>query len=269
MDGLPSPALERRDGGIMARPRLTLVQALEGVIEPAGKTIVDVGCGDGALVRHFVRLGAHAIGVEVSEGQLERARAQAENGGTYMVASGENLPFADASAGAILYMKSFHHLPVAAMPLALSEAARVLAPGGRLVAIEPLAEGSFFEVTRLIEDETEVRAAAYAALQAPPPSLVPDGEFFYESLVRPRDASHTFEMMTAADPSRANAWPVLEMKSGGATKPSCNTMPKARSSSRPCAAMCSSGPGKCFAKAPSLCLSPQGEKGPLITSACG
>ena len=67
----------------MARPRLTLVQALEGVIEPAGKTIVDVGCGDGALVRHFVRLGAHAIGVEVSEGQLERARAQAENGGTY------------------------------------------------------------------------------------------------------------------------------------------------------------------------------------------
>ena len=203
MDGLPSPALERRDGGIMARPRLTLVQALEGVIEPAGKTIVDVGCGDGALVRHFVRLGAHAIGVEVSEGQLERARAQAENGGTYMVANGENLPFADASAGAILYMKSFHHLPVAAMPLALSEAARVLAPGGRLVAIEPLAEGSFFEVTRLIEDETEVRAAAYAALQAPPPSLVPDGEFFYESLVRPRDASHTFEMMTAAEPSRS------------------------------------------------------------------
>ncbi len=186
----------------MARPRLTLVQALEGVIEPAGKTIVDVGCGDGALVRHFIRLGARAIGIEVSEGQLERARAQAGPGETYSVASAENLPFADGSADAILFMKSFHHLPLAAMPLALSEAARVLAPSGRLVAIEPLAEGSYFEVTRPIDDETEVRAAAYAALQAPPPALIPDGEFFYESDVRPRDASHTFETIMAADPSR-------------------------------------------------------------------
>jgi len=74
-------------------------------------------------------------------------------------------------------MKSFHHLPVAAMRPALTEAARVLAPGGRLVAVEPLPEGTFFELTRLADDETEVRAAAYAALKSPPPALIPEREF--------------------------------------------------------------------------------------------
>ena len=186
----------------MAIPRLTQIQALEGVIDPAGKTVVDVGCGDGALVRHLARLGAHAIGIEVSEAQLARARAQAGTAETYQVASAESLPLADGSADAILYMKSFHHLPLAAMRPALAEASRVLALAGRLVVIEPLAEGGFFEMTRLVEDETEVRAAAYAALQAPPPALIPGEEFFYESVVRPGNAAEVLEKAVAADPSR-------------------------------------------------------------------
>ncbi len=186
----------------MARPRLTLVQALEGVIEPSGKTIVDVGCGGGALVRHFARLGARAIGIEVSEGQLERALKQAGEGESYNVASGEHLPFADGSAHAILYMKSFHHLPVTAMQPAIAEAARVLAPGGRLVVVEPLPEGNFFELTRLVEDETEVRAAAYAALKSPPPALIAEREFFYDSTVRVPNVEHVLEMMAAVEPAR-------------------------------------------------------------------
>jgi ubiquinone/menaquinone biosynthesis C-methylase UbiE len=186
----------------MERPRLTLVQALEGIIEPAGKTIIDVGCGDGALVRHLVQAGARATGIEVSEGQLERALAQAGEGETYKVASGEALPFADASAEAILYMKSFHHLPIEAMPVALIEAARVLVPGGKLVAIEPLPEGNFFELTRLVEDETEVRAAAYATLKSPPPALIPEREFFYDSAVRVPNAERVLQMMASVEPAR-------------------------------------------------------------------
>jgi ubiquinone/menaquinone biosynthesis C-methylase UbiE len=186
----------------MARPRMTIIQALQGIVESAGKTIADVGCGDGALVRHFARAGARAIGIEVSEGQLARARAQAGQGETYMVASGESLPFPNASVDAILYMKSFHHLPMPAMPAALIEAARVLAPEGLLVAIEPLPEGTFFQMTRLVEDETEVRAAAYAALTSPPSSLIPEREFFYDSAVRVPNAERVLEMMAAVDPAR-------------------------------------------------------------------
>ncbi len=195
----------------MTRPRFTLFEALAEVFDPAGKHVIDVGCGDGAVVRHLAKLGAEATGIEVSESQLERARAKAGGKGeTYRVASGDSLPFADASVDAVLYMRSFHHLPFAAMPLALREAARVLSPGGRLIAIEPLAEGNYFEAMRPLEDETSVRASAYAALQHPPPELLPDGELVYESVVRHRDASHFIESIIAADPARRERLPKAE-----------------------------------------------------------
>ncbi len=190
--------------------RLTVKDALGQVLDPAGKCVVDVGCGDGAIARHLARLGATVVGVEVSEGQIGRARARAGEGESYHVASGESLPCADGSAEAILYVNSFHHLPRDAMAPALLEAARVLAPGGRLIVIEPLAEGSYFEAMRPLEDETDVRAAAYAVLQNPPPSLQPEGELCYESVVRMRDADRFLEAITAADPARRQRLPSVE-----------------------------------------------------------
>jgi SAM-dependent methyltransferase len=186
------------------------MEALEDILEPAGKTIIDVGCGDGAVVRHLARLGAAAIGIEVSEGQLERARKQAGEGEDYRVASGESLPFADASARAVLFMKSFHHIPRQSMLAALEEAARVLEAGGQLIVIEPLAGGNYFEAMRPIEDETGVRAAAHAILQNPPANLLPEGEFFYDTVVRFRDASHFIEAVTAPDPARRERLAAVE-----------------------------------------------------------
>jgi 2-polyprenyl-3-methyl-5-hydroxy-6-metoxy-1,4-benzoquinol methylase len=43
--------------------------------DPRGKRILDVGCGNGLLVRHLASLGADALGVDISEGMLSRARA--------------------------------------------------------------------------------------------------------------------------------------------------------------------------------------------------
>ena len=40
----------------------------------------------------------------------------------------------------------------------------MIRPGGAVYVAEPLAEGNFFELTRMVDDETEVRAAAQAAL---------------------------------------------------------------------------------------------------------
>jgi hypothetical protein len=50
------------------------------------------------------------------------------------------------------------------MTAALGEARRVLRPDGTVYVAEPLAEGSFFELTSLVEDELEVRRAAQDAL---------------------------------------------------------------------------------------------------------
>ena len=184
---------------------------LAEVLSPEGLTIADVGCGDGAMVRHLAREGARVIGIEPNEPQLVRARA-AERAGDeeYRVASGEALPFADKTLDALLYFNSFHHLPPAAMAQALREAVRVLKPGGRLIVIEPLAEGAYFEMLRPLEDETAVRAAAYRLLRNPPFGLRPEREMFYLNTVRHKDCDGFLAQAVAADPARRERLPALE-----------------------------------------------------------
>ena len=131
-----------------------------------GRRVLDVGCGDGALTRFLAREGAVATGVDVSETRLADARAAAAvPGAEYREGRGEALSFPDASIDGVIYNNALHHVPVEAMAAALDEAKRVLKPGGRLLIIEPLAEGEYFQMVRQIEDETEVRRAAYEALQ--------------------------------------------------------------------------------------------------------
>jgi hypothetical protein len=54
---------------------------------------------------------------------------------------------------------------VAEQGKALKEAARVLKDGGDLYIAEPLAEGPAFDLMKPVDDETEVRAAAYAEIR--------------------------------------------------------------------------------------------------------
>jgi SAM-dependent methyltransferase len=145
------------------------VDVLEELVPLEGRTVVDVGCGIGALVRTLTRKGAHAIGVEVQTAQLERARAAEPAGDEeYLEGVGEDLPLADASADAVVFFQSLHHVPAAHMRDALAEAARVVRPDGLVLVAEPIAEGAFFELVRPLDDETEVRRLAYEALRAAP-----------------------------------------------------------------------------------------------------
>ena len=130
-----------------------------------GARVLDVGCGDGSLVRFMTRQGARATGLEIDEGKLARARAaEPAADETYRVGRGEALPFEADSFDLVVFFNSLHHVPAERHDAALSEAARVLPSGGRLYVVEPLAEGAFFALMRPVDDETEVRAAAYRAL---------------------------------------------------------------------------------------------------------
>lgn len=133
----------------------------------AGKTVVDVGSGDGANARLMAKNGATVIGLECQPRQMAKARAaEPVPAITYIDAGAEAMPLADSSADLVVFFNSLHHVPPEHMDRALAEAARVLKPGGTLFVSEPLAEGVFFEMVRPIEDETRVRALAYDAMRA-------------------------------------------------------------------------------------------------------
>ena len=148
-------------------PERTDLAVLLELLDPHDSDIVDVGCGDGWLVRALAQRGARAVGIETSEGQLESARAHGVGSGLrYGVGRAEVLPLTAGSADAVVFMRSLHHVPTAGHPAALAEARRVLRPAGALYVAEPLPEGDYFALTSMIEDELEVRTAAQRTLAA-------------------------------------------------------------------------------------------------------
>jgi SAM-dependent methyltransferase len=186
----------------MAPPLTTDSVMLQRLAEPAGKDVLDVGCGPGGLVRQLAAGGARPIGLEISDVQLATARAR-DPGGRYLVGRAEDLPLPDDSIDLVIFMRALHHVPVEAMTAALIESRRVLRPDGLLYVAEPLPEGSFFALTSLVEDELEVRRAAQLALaRAGEAGLARLSTTDYAVEGRLRGVEAFRDRLTAVDPER-------------------------------------------------------------------
>lgn len=147
----------------------TPLAVIDDLLEVGGRDVVDVGCGDGWLVRALAERGARVLGVDRFESPLAAARARPQVAGErYERADARELPLADGSVDVVVYVNSLHHVPTEGLDAALAEARRVLRPGGVLYVQEPLAEGPYYEASRLVEDEREVRRAAGKALERAP-----------------------------------------------------------------------------------------------------
>lgn len=105
----------------------------------AGKTVVDLGAGEGALTLLLARTCRKVIAVDLSPRMLHLLREAAERGGVQsriQVVEGdlEALPLADGVGDVVFLSQALHH---AAEPVqALREAARILKPGGTLVLLD-------------------------------------------------------------------------------------------------------------------------------------
>jgi SAM-dependent methyltransferase len=170
------------------------------------KTVVDVGCGDGAFVRELASLGAHAIGVDPSAEELGRARERPSVAGErYVEGIAERLPFSGATADVITFINSLHHVPEQALDAALDEAVRVLKPGGILYVQEPLAAGSYFELIRLVDDETRPRRLAHEAIVRAAPRLGAHLEIVLHQCVTHPDVESLRRRLVAVDSQRSDA----------------------------------------------------------------
>jgi len=126
----------------------------------SGRTVIDVGCGDGALVKRLRAAGADALGLDLD---VERARE------------------ADPDA-------------------ALRELRRVVRDA--VYVAEPLPEGEYFELMRIVDDETDVLAGAQAAL-ARAAGFERIHSVSYDVTMRIDDFEEVRERVLAADPGRA------------------------------------------------------------------
>ena len=89
---------------------------------------------------------------------------------------------------------------------AVREAERVLVPGGELVILEPIAEGLGFEVFQPVDDETEVRALAQAALDARPAALSETHTERYGGAYSFTDFAELKKKVVDIDPTRAQVF---------------------------------------------------------------
>ncbi|HWD76299.1 MAG TPA: class I SAM-dependent methyltransferase [Solirubrobacteraceae bacterium] len=187
----------------MIREAGTDLEILDRLVEPAGKDVVDIGCGGGALVRALAARGARVTGIEISPEQLAPALA-ADGDGRYLVGRAEELPLPDEAADVAVFMRSLHHVSIAGMLPALREARRVLRGDGVVYVAEPLPEGDFFALTSLVEDELEVRAAAQRAVaEAGQAGLRRTATLEYEVSFCLADVGAFLKRLVSVDPGRA------------------------------------------------------------------
>jgi SAM-dependent methyltransferase len=122
---------------------------------------LEVGCGEGA---NFVHVGGEGLraGVDRFPAKLAFARSRLPGVG-FVAADAAALPFATARVRCVLIRDLLHH--VIAPERVLTEAVRVLVPGGRLFVIEPNGANPLVAVQgRLVRAEAGLRTSRRQAL---------------------------------------------------------------------------------------------------------
>jgi ubiquinone/menaquinone biosynthesis C-methylase UbiE len=111
------------------------VAAITAIVSPAGKRVLDIGCGGGVYSRAYAELGAATVtGVDFSAAMLVSARTLCADLPQVTFRQGDALAteLPDACANLVYERALLHHL--ADLPACATEANRLLAPGGVYLA---------------------------------------------------------------------------------------------------------------------------------------
>jgi len=106
---------------------------------PAGGLVVDIGCGSAPVGRRLAP-GTPYLGVDRSAGELGRAQADGLTAGPAGLVRADLGALPVCSGGAVAVVASMALMAVPRLDAVLAEVARVLRPGGTLVATVPVRE---------------------------------------------------------------------------------------------------------------------------------
>lgn len=119
-----------------ARARYQLepyIHDFAGFAHSGGKRVLEIGVGMGADYLEWLKAGAHAAGVDLSNASIERAKRRSQLAGytpDLRISDAEHLPFPDNTFDVVYSYGVMHHSPDTMQ--CIREARRVLQPGGAL-----------------------------------------------------------------------------------------------------------------------------------------
>jgi SAM-dependent methyltransferase len=158
-----------------------------------GRRTLDLGCGPGAFARLFA--GEDYVGVDLNARYIAHARRHCP--GTFLEGDARKVDLPPGRFDQVLIFGLLHHLPDEAVRDVLRETFRLLAPGGRALAIEDIPSVSRLNlVGRLVhaaENGEHIRPAEeYRRLYAEQADLVEEETLrsgicdYYAAVLRPR-----------------------------------------------------------------------------------
>lgn len=154
--------------GFAGATRLFVAPLLEAAGVRPGLRVLDIACGTGLASGAAAAAGARVTGVDFSPAMLVMARSL-HPAISFEAGDAEALPFADATFDAVVSNFGVHHFE--RPPRAMSEARRVLTPGGTF-AFTIWAEPKDNTAWRLVSDAVSAcgRPVSLPATESGPPT---------------------------------------------------------------------------------------------------
>jgi SAM-dependent methyltransferase len=142
-------------------------EAVDWLLPPGARQVLDVGAGTGKLTRALTARGLAVTAVEPSGG-MRGELARVLPGVTVLAGTAEDIPLGAGAADAVLLAQAWHWVePGRAVP----EVARVLKPGGRLGLVWNIRDERVdwvAELTRIIHTDSYTDNGSEAPVVGPP-----------------------------------------------------------------------------------------------------
>lgn len=131
------------------------VNQITNIASISDKHILEIGCGDGRITKLLSQQSNNVFAIEPDADKVALVQNSISNA-NIQVGSGEDLQFQDDKFDLVIFTLSLHHHQNRSQ--ALNEAHRVVKIDGKIIIIEPVADGELEIIFSFVNDEEEALA---------------------------------------------------------------------------------------------------------------